>query len=484
MRRYVRPSAFFLGFAMASLSPHAQTRARLADYFTEMPVTVLDAAWQPRYMSGETTTADLDGDGFQDLIVLGAAYPLNGDTEPVPQPGRVFLGDGNGHFSPAPAALFPVDTLLTVHPLITQFEDFNGDGRSDTFITTQGWDTYIPTPQQGEQNRLYLSTPEGGWSDATGTLPQLEDFSHTSATGDISGRGLVDIFVGNGFRGKNNIAPYTLLNTGGGHFTRTTSNVPAGPGQLLDPMTAHTFVGSKLADLNGDGLPELIIGTNKSNTNQKLQRSLVLWNRAGVFSETDVTELPQTTVFEQFHQELSVQTMDIDQDGLLDVLLVGIEPEKFYGGWFLQVVMNKGNRQFVDETAERVPAGDRSKLNPTANSVPQPRWIRVLDFNGDGALDFSVEFKSGGAAKLTANDPLVWINDGTGHFVTLKASDFVAPGRESALGTGHLMPTRYGYSFITPTYNPSDRARGLRLTGVLATKPYQLVPPSAAVEGR
>ena len=39
--------------------------------------------------------------------------------------------------------------------------------------------------------------------------------------GDLSGHGLTDIFVGNGYAGQNQILPYTLLNTGSGQFTQT-----------------------------------------------------------------------------------------------------------------------------------------------------------------------------------------------------------------------------------------------------------------------
>ena len=92
--------------------------------------------------------------------------------------------------------LFPVDTLLTVHPRKVLFADFNADGRPDMFISSDGWDV---DPFPGEQNRLYLSRPEGGWRDATANLPRISDHSHTSAVGDISGRGLIDIFVGNGY---------------------------------------------------------------------------------------------------------------------------------------------------------------------------------------------------------------------------------------------------------------------------------------------
>jgi hypothetical protein len=64
--------------------------------------------------------------------------------------------------------VFPVDSFKMVDPRKVLFGDFNGDGRLDMFIACHGWDT---NPYPGEQNRLYLSEPGGGWRDATATLP-------------------------------------------------------------------------------------------------------------------------------------------------------------------------------------------------------------------------------------------------------------------------------------------------------------------------
>ncbi len=44
----------------------------------------------------------------------------------------------------------------------------------------------------------------------------------------------------------------------------------------------------------------------------------------------------------------------------------------------------------------------------------------------DGAPDFSVEYFADGKFPLKRNQPLIWINDGTGRFSTLKVSDFIA----------------------------------------------------------
>ena len=334
--------------ALTAPAVPAQTRPKLADYFTEFNSTLLSTGYAPLGVN-QSVTEDLNGDGNQDLVVLGVNYPGNAIIN-VPQPGRVFLGDGNGRFAAAPTDLFPIDTLMTVHPANVLFADFNGDGRSDMFLSMGGYDE---PPFPGEQNRLYLSRPEGGWRDATDTLPQLTDFSQASAVGDISGRGISDIFVNNGFArlDRNPILPYTLLNNGSGQFTLTRTNIPAGNNQLLDPLTAHNLVSATLADLNGDGLPELIV-TAVITPNGKNRRTTILWNRSGVFVETDVTELPSAESFPTNRLDADVERLDVNQDGLPDLVLVGTQAR--YTGWFVQILINKGNRLFVDETADRV----------------------------------------------------------------------------------------------------------------------------------
>jgi hypothetical protein len=433
-----------------------------------MPLATLDSTYAPlRTASTVPATEDLNGDGYQDLIILGADYPSAGVTTWAPQPGRVFLGDGDGHFAPAPAELFPVETLQTVNPRKVLFADFNADGRPDLFISCHGWDA---DPFPGEQNRLYLSTPEGGWRDATNNLPQLSDFSHAAAAGDISGRGLMDIFVGNG----SGVRPYTLLNTGSGQFTQTSTNIPVGTNQLLDSNTGHILVGTTLADLNDDGLPELI-GLGK--TVSKIHHATILWNRAGSFVETDTTELPEPRIFVNTHVDHDVVRLDVNHDGLQDLVIVGTQTYSYNSGWFVQLLINKGNRQFVDETADRLlPADSSGGTEAVRTGAPIAMWVRVLDFNQDGAPDFSVEFDHP-AGEFTQGQPLVWLNDGTGHFSTLTVGDFVAAGKESLLGIGHLVATRNGFSFIAPQYTTAGR---LKVTGLLATKPYHVTPLSLA----
>lgn len=161
--------------------------ARLSEYYKIVAPQLVSAGYAPAYIS--PFVGDLNGDGFGDILSLGAYYPIGTATTPTPQPGRVLLGDGLGGFADAPPSYFPLATLQTVHPRKVVLADFNGDGRNDIFISNHGWDT-IPFP--GEQNRLYLTNPDGSFFDATARLPQLSDFSHSADAGDIDGDGDVD----------------------------------------------------------------------------------------------------------------------------------------------------------------------------------------------------------------------------------------------------------------------------------------------------
>jgi hypothetical protein len=410
----------------------------MTNFYALLPPHVIDPTYAPEFLSNVLVTVDLNGDGNLDLIALGASYPTATNTSPTLQPGRVFFGDGNGGFTEAPNNIFPINTLLTVEPRKVLIADFNGDGRPDIFISNTGWDA---SPFPGEQNRLYLSQPNGSWIDATASLPQLNDYSHTAAVGDINGDGSIDIFVGNGYGGQNKILSYVLLNNGSGQFTQTRADIPVASNNVLDPSTGHTFPGATLTDLDADGRPDLIITADATASFNKNLQTTILWNIAGNFSQTNQTLLPATQAFPT-HIDLDAEPIDINGDGLKDLVIVGTQGQPFYDGWFVQILINHGNHVFTDATSQFLsPQDAMGGQVGVATGTPWPIWVTVLDFNHDGLPDFSVEYSG---AALTQSTPLIWINDGTGHFHTLKVSEFVAPGNEWQLGNGHLTQTDQG----------------------------------------
>ena len=456
----------------------------LEPYYTMLPLDVVDPSYRPDGHNSAST--DLDGDGNEDLVLLGHTYPSSDVTAANyrPQPGRVFLGDGDGGFRRVPAGLFPVDTLNTVNPsCCPQFGDLNGDGLPDMFLPMGGWDR---EPFPGEQNRLYLSRPGGGWRDATSELPRLTDFTHSAAIGDIRGLGTSDIVVGN-IGDDDRILPYVLLNHGDEMFSLDRTTLPVGPDETMNFMTSGVAItGTVLTDLDGDGLPELIAAGERhpcdgpgyrppacSGSGNGVGGSFVFWNRAGAFSERHKTSLPSPAVFARNgHIDLDAAALDADGDGLLDLVIVGTQMNPAYDGWFVQLLMNRGgDGAFADETSLRLQPHEQSSGNAgVATGAPWVQRVDTVDFNGDGSADFVMTPMAG---DLRPNQPLVWLNDGRGRFSALKAHDFVRPGYEWLLLDARLLRTRHGYSYIYISTQSDPGSGGLILAGLLATRPYR-----------
>lgn len=359
---------------------------------------------------------DANHDGIADILVFGAYYPFNGST-PAPQPALLMLGKGDGTYTAAPG-LLPAG-FGTVHPREVVQADFNEDGLADLFIADHGYDA---SPFPGAQNKLLLAKAGGGYTDASASLPQLSDFSHSATAADINGDGHLDLFVGNLSSPASQVEAYVLMGDGKGGFTKSNAGLPVEAGQLLNRNTGNFgMTASLLVDLNNDRLPDLVLG-NDGNTYNKEHRSLVFWNTGKGFSASSMSYLPQG-YFGDTRIVHDIAAMDIDNDGDADLLLLGSEsmPSDAYAdGWSLDVIRNdKGS--FVADTASHFAAQDSHEGLPNENSkVGAGEFIRVMDVNGDGFKDVVItQFMN---SLPTANTPVVWTNDGFGHFeVALRA---------------------------------------------------------------
>ncbi|GAB3403502.1 FG-GAP-like repeat-containing protein [Massilia agilis] len=411
---------------------------------------------------------DANHDGIGDMLVFGAYYPFNG-TNPSPQAATLLLGKGDGTYVPAPD-LLPAG-FGTVHAREVVQGDFNEDGVADLFIADHGYDA---PPFPGAQNHLLLGKASGGYVDATANLPQLSDFTHSAAAGDINGDGHLDLFVGNVGSGPDS---YFLLGDGKGNFTRTNAGLPLDAGGLLSQgAQKFKFTASLLTDLNGDGRPELVLG-NDGTTFIPEHRSLVFWNTGQGYGANNVSYLPQG-YFGDARLVHDIAAMDIDGDGDNDLLLLSSEtiPSDAYAdGWALDVVRND-KASFVADTLGHFAAADSHEGLPNENSkIGASEFIRLMDVNGDGTRDVVItQFMNN---QPSANTPVVWTNDGFGHF-------------EVALRAGQLNTLMNDQWFVGVFNVPVMTAKGLSFTStnVNAGTLYestalasQMLPPAARI---
>jgi hypothetical protein len=239
--------------------------------------------------------------------------------------------------------------------------------------------------------------------------------AHGSSSGDIDRDGDVDVIVDTvNTPATGPRADLVLVNNGDGVFTDTQALLPASL-RTSDPARfSHTS--SLLADLNGDGWLDLVLGTWEAaaaGAASSSPPSQVLFNDGhGSFADSATYLLPQSPVAPE--TVLDIDAVDLNGDGLNDLVLAITRggdgsTGQYYGTGYIQVLINQGGGKFADETASRY-------ASQIANE-PGSWWkfVRVVDFNLDGAPDLLLT-GAGMGAFLYSQSARVLINDGSGHF--------------------------------------------------------------------
>ena len=186
--------------------------------------------------------ADVNGDGIDDVFVSGG----------LGQAGMLFLGRPDGSFVPGPSQ--PWAESGEADDVGAVFFDANGDGNVDLFISAGG---VAFDPGDARLNdRLYLGDGHGGFKLApAGTLPADGESTAACAAADFDGDGRIDLFVGGRIvPGKWPETPRSFLYRNvGGRFEDVTDQLAPGLRQV-GMVTAAAW-----ADVDGDGRPDLVL---------------------------------------------------------------------------------------------------------------------------------------------------------------------------------------------------------------------------------
>jgi len=370
----VRSILVSLTVLLLALFTHGEARAQVT---YGNPVKVFGQV-RPGYAAA-SAPVDFNNDGFDDLILAYSYFPLEDKEIPL----LILLNDGKGAFTDGTAAVIDGLVPATVSPRAIVVADFNKDGRPDVFLTDLGLDA---PPFPGAQNRLLLSRADGRYVDATANLPQARDFTHTAAAADIDGSGNVAIFVGNPNQGA--VPPKLLINDGSGRFTEAQGRFPP---QFFTSPDAYAQVA--FIDITGDECPDLILGGEGATT------SAVLINDCNGNFSVRANALPPKLFPNAIVYD--IRAVRLGNSGKADLLFGYVSAN--VQGKGIQVLINRGDGTFEDQTSARVPSFN----NP--NAFDWLAWLVPFDATGDCRLGLFP--KSGGATSTT-----ILIDDGSGIF--------------------------------------------------------------------
>jgi hypothetical protein len=301
------------------------------------------AAGSPLAIGGRLSSiaaADFNGDGRLDVAVV------NGQQNTV----SVFLGSGNGTFSPGPQSPFTVNggILSGSVPTAIAVSDLNADGHPDLAITNVPINplTVIGaiTGHIGGAVAVLLGRADGSFTGA-GNFGTAADLPTSVAIADFNGDGKRDLAIAHLNSGHVSV----LLGNGSGSF----SFAPGTP-FAVGTRSASIAVG----DFNADNKVDLAVANADDNA-----VAILMGQGNGTFSPNLNSPVAVGG------RPASVALADLNGDGKLDLAVADL----------------------TDGTVS-VSLGDGSGTFPTVQDYPVGRYpisVAVADFNSDGKLDIA-----------------------------------------------------------------------------------------------
>ena len=205
-----------------------------------------------------SAAGDLDGDGYDDLIVGAPGYPIDGDER-----GRVFVFHGSSAGLPATPmrvidgeASTPLADRMGLGWLVSGAGDVSGDGFDDVVLGDPRWgDTH------SEEGVVYVYLGSVSGLAATPVWSFEGNESTTlwggiaAGAGDVDQDGFDDILVGRGYRSSDLGQQLDLYRGGGvGPWPVPSWTARDGSGELVGSVAAGA------GDVNGDGSADIVVG--------------------------------------------------------------------------------------------------------------------------------------------------------------------------------------------------------------------------------
>lgn len=351
------------------------------------------------YQSNIIATLDINNDGILDFVTTR----YHGGTEFF-RP-SVYLSNENGSYNIADN-LIPND--VSFQNPETTVADFNNDGHLDIAVFDAGFYDFSIRAGLGNPPVLLLGSASGAFAASdilANAVLNADDNSYLGAfsdadlhikdvtSADIDNDGDIDLWVES--TGGDNITNHFMINEGG--------TFVVDPSRISGPTLFGTGDGDywrygtgELADVNGDGAPDLLLGQIRDNDNTHINQSsyVILNDGNGYFPETNRLTLPLPDFYYGYTAVEAILVGDLVGDGAKELLLShtrnddvsGPEAEQPWQGRFLQVLTREDTGSYVD-ISNSVFGSQSLTENPSDTQPNAPRDLSLFDVNADGALD-------------------------------------------------------------------------------------------------
>ncbi len=253
------------------------------------------------YNGAGVAVGDINNDGREDLFFAGNQ-----------RPGQLYLNEGNWRFRAIPldtAAYWAVGAV---------FADVNADGWLDLYVCAAGY-----AQAAKRRNRLYINKKNNTFREEAGVRGLASDtYTTQAAFFDYDADNDLDCYLlthGNKDRDPTAIAPVRrdgsapstdklLRNDGTGHFT----DVSAQAGIREEGYG----LGLVITDVNSDGRPDIFV------SNDYIYNDLLYLNQGdGTFRESAAAWFRHTSLF-----SMGTDAADLNNDGLPDLVTVDMMP--------------------------------------------------------------------------------------------------------------------------------------------------------------
>ncbi|MCH7640179.1 MAG: VCBS repeat-containing protein, partial [Bacteroidetes bacterium] len=282
-------------------------------------------------ISTGSTMADVDEDGDLDIYVCNTGHP----DWSIDRRNQLFINDGSGVFTESAEAFGLDSESYSNH---ATFFDYDRDGDLDMYLLNHPTDfsranqvRHAPHQPEEYATDLFFRNDGDHFTDVSAEAGiQNFAFGLSATAGDINGDGWMDVFVANDYV----IPDFLYLNNGDGTFTES--------GMEAMPHTAHSGMGSDVADINNDGLLDIVIldMMAEDSRRQRLLGSMMKYDRYEILKQYGYGEQIQRNMlhlnngdgtFSEVGQLAGISTTDwswgalvadYDLDGYRDIFIV------------------------------------------------------------------------------------------------------------------------------------------------------------------